>query len=111
MARKRTATKLKTPPWPEWWTVEFTWEFEGKTLKSREWMVQIKGSRQWHIFNRYVKNNRNGAEWIDAFSTKPYGAFISFRPDQITTAKKVDKRAIDRANAPTRKSRQRTSDK
>ncbi|MGH7238831.1 MAG: DUF7246 family protein [Candidatus Saccharimonadales bacterium] len=102
--------KYKRPQWPEWWTVEFTWEWKGRTLESRKHMFRIKGERAWYIFDRHVVNTRIDKEWIDCFSTKPNGSFHAVRSEVIREVKVLDPRLIAKNATPLRRTRKAKAD-
>jgi hypothetical protein len=73
-------------PWPEHWQVSFAWPFMGHVLESRrsEFTIESDDDPQWYTFERYVYNTKTKTDWVDGFAHKPYGAFVSFRPDDIS---------------------------
>lgn len=89
---RRKQSRYPGNPWPDSWRVSTTWELPRtagtargiRTLESRKHEVAIKGHPStWYIFDRYVYNTDNGAEWVDAFAMHPHAHFTSFRPGEI----------------------------
>ena len=89
---RRKQSKYEGDPWPDSWDVRFAWtlpESAGtvrgiRELETRKHDVALKGHPSvWYMFDRYVFNNDNGKEWVDAFALYPHAHWHSFRPDEI----------------------------
>lgn len=80
---RRKRTKNDTP-WPAHWEVAF--EHDG--MVSRESEFQIRGSREWYLFDRFVVNLQTEKSWVDGFRQKPYDCFMSIHPELVTKTRK-----------------------
>lgn len=76
-----TRKRVENPtPWPDHWTVRFTWESPLGTMQAREHEFQVSNSRTWYTFLKYVHNRQNNQEWIDAVASD---GFFSCRPGRV----------------------------
>lgn len=89
---RRRQSKYVGNPWPDSWQVRFSWTLPDgvgtvrgiRELETRKHEVALKGHPgTWYIFERYVYNTDNDAEWVDAFAMHPHAHFTSFRPSEI----------------------------
>lgn len=91
MAARRKRIKNDTP-WPAHWEIQFEWG----GMKTRESEFQVSGSREWHLFDRFVTNTETGSKWVDGFRQKPYDSFVAFDETRLTktrTRRRVPVRA------------------
>jgi hypothetical protein len=104
---RRVKAVRNDTPWPDHWQVFKEWDVPApiklprgsdRHLVSRKTEIALKGApNAWLLFDKYVYNQSNDKEWVDAFTQGHFAAFTAFRPDQIV---KVRSRAVRRLAKP-----------
>ena len=62
-------------PWPDHWTVRFSWESPFGMMHNKLQEFQVQGDRTWYTFIKHVHNRVNDRCWIDAVCETGFRAF------------------------------------
>ncbi len=67
-------------PWPDHWTVRFSWDSPFGLIHNKKHEFQVKGDRTWYTFLKHVHNRVNDKTWIDAVCET---GFFSCYPEKV----------------------------